>query len=90
MSPEYAGDGMTDELLETIHMKKMVIVDVRPSLTPPVQSLSGWKQYPGMLRVVRYINDNYQVVGEFQVDNYYVVCGEKWLVNQKMVIWTHR
>lgn len=90
MSPEYAGDGMIDELLETIQMKKTVIVDVRPSLVPPVQSLSGWKQYSGMLRVARYINDNYQVVGEFQVDNYYIVLGEKWLVNQKMVIWVHR
>jgi hypothetical protein len=87
--PDYASADMQDEFLASLIQNQPVIVDVQPSLTPPIQSLKQWNQYPKAMPLIRYISENYSRVAEIPVISYYLAEGQEWALTQKWIVWIH-
>lgn len=90
LSPVYASLDMQEELLAVLKTRKPVIVDIQPSPTPPLKSLSKWSAYPKAMSFIRYVTENYTIKREIQVISYYYTNGQNWQVTQKWIVWTHK
>ncbi|MCK6566984.1 MAG: hypothetical protein DCC59_00555 [Chloroflexi bacterium] len=87
LMPDYAAPEMQREFLDAIAQSQPVIVDIQPSLTPPIQSLKQWRQYPKAMPLIRYIAENYSRVAEIPVNSYYLAEGREWALPQKWIVW---
>lgn len=90
LSPDYARLDMQQEFLTTLKTRQPILVDIQPSLTPPLKSLSKWSAYPKAMPFIRYVTQNYAIEREIEIISYYYADGQNWELAQKWIVWIHK